>query len=391
MSAGSPAGGPAERLIFVPEISSFGGVERLLLFLSGHLERDGVPHRIVCFRAAAGPSDALAPLPVTRLNPRRHAVAEARALRAYVRARSGQVTWLAFDLRGAFYAGLARLDNFVLHLTDPPSLLPRDVSKHAMSVRRACPVLAAGAAPAVRTQVHGELVHRANRSGVQRASTVVVMTNRIAREIAQVYQRDATVVRPGVEAALPGTATASRGERPPRMIVVSRLERSKRVDWVLEALRELDRDSCLAGAGEWCLDVVGRGSEESALAARVASLGLDDRVVFHRDVPDDRLEALYRGAAVAVVPAVQGYGLPALEALARRIPVVVHADSGVSEILDGCAWAAIAEGGREEWSAAMAGMMRRILAGEFEAMPAPSIPTADAWARRLCQALGWSA
>ena len=39
----------AERIIFVPFIHGFGGVERLILALSRYLYNHGIAHKVVCF------------------------------------------------------------------------------------------------------------------------------------------------------------------------------------------------------------------------------------------------------------------------------------------------------------------------------------------------------
>ena len=118
---------------------------------------------------------------------------------------------LFFDLKGAFYAGLFRCPDFHLHLTDPPSLLPLDVSKHAPSIRKRFPAKETGNSGWER-RARGEAVHQLNKRGVQRARSVIAMTNAIADEIELLYARRAKVIRPGVEPGPGGVsrATASR-------------------------------------------------------------------------------------------------------------------------------------------------------------------------------------
>jgi len=64
----------------------------------------------------------------------------------------------------------------------------------------------------------------------------------------------------------------------------------------------------------------------AAIRARVAALGLTDRVEFLDDLPEDQLIALYRGcAALVYVSQMEGFGRPALEAMAVGRPAILSA------------------------------------------------------------------
>jgi glycosyltransferase involved in cell wall biosynthesis len=78
----------------------------------------------------------------------------------------------------------------------------------------------------------------------------------------------------------------------------------------------------------------GDGAGRPALAALAASLGLGDRVVFPGLVDDADLPALYGGAAAVVLPSLEeGFGLPALEAMACGAPVVASRRGALPEVL----------------------------------------------------------
>lgn len=75
------------------------------------------------------------------------------------------------------------------------------------------------------------------------------------------------------------------------------------------------------------------GPCEDAVRARIAALGLADRVDRTGRVPRDRIEQLYRDAVATLVPSrYEGFGLPALEAMARRCPVVVSGSGSLAEV-----------------------------------------------------------
>jgi glycosyltransferase involved in cell wall biosynthesis len=76
---------------------------------------------------------------------------------------------------------------------------------------------------------------------------------------------------------------------------------------------------------------VGRGLLEQA-----NRLGLGGRVVVLDHVAGEPLAALYSGAVGACIPSLyEGFGLPALEAMACGAPVLANSVGGVQEIAEG--------------------------------------------------------
>jgi glycosyltransferase involved in cell wall biosynthesis len=66
--------------------------------------------------------------------------------------------------------------------------------------------------------------------------------------------------------------------------------------------------------------------------------GLDDRVVFTKFVDDEFLPTIYNAADVFVFPShYEGFGLPAIEAMACGRPVVCSDAAALPEVVDGAA------------------------------------------------------
>ena len=377
---------PSEKTIFVPFIHAFGGVERLVLGLSRFLHQHEHAHAIVCFNQTIDlAAFADWPLKVRELKPRRNPLIEARALRRYLRATfaSRANPALVFDLNGSLYAGFSSRGSYVLHLTDPPSLLPTEVSKNAFSLRhrRSSVAQPVGWSRSLRA----ELVHRLNTRGVRKAVTVIVMTHTIGQEIKELYGVTPQIVRPGVPA--PTQRPTSRrvvNDEPVRLLSVSRLETTKRIDWILNALAEAP-----CRADNLVLDVVGDGSEAPELKRVAQELGLGQKVIFHGRVSDERLKNIYDAGHLFLMPAVQGYGLPALEALASGMPVILHRESGVAEILGGTPWAEVMDNAPGSLPRALSTMLGRLRGGFFQTIAPPAVPTEDDWAQEICRACGW--
>jgi alpha-1,3-rhamnosyl/mannosyltransferase len=79
----------------------------------------------------------------------------------------------------------------------------------------------------------------------------------------------------------------------------------------------------------------GRPGPETAELQRVAhDLGLENRVHHLGRVPEDELDALYRSAIALVFPSsYEGFGNPALEAMARGCPVVATTAGALPEVV----------------------------------------------------------
>ncbi len=378
-------------IIFVPAIDAFGGVERLILELSRFLYEERQPHTILCLNSTIDlAAYAQWPINIYSLDALRSPLAEAWALARFLRAENSTIQApLFFDLKGAFYAGLLRR-SVHLHLTDPPSLLPLDVSKHALSIRDQLP---ANGKKRVcwHTSLRGEMVHQINKHGVRRARTVITMTNTIATEIGELYGRRATVIRQGVRPAPSGFSNAQAEPGKIRFLSVSRLESNKRIDWILQALAKIESTSKpLSASIDWALDVVGDGSDAVALHTLANALGVSERVKFHGHVSDDCLETLFARASIFLMPAVQGYGLPALESLARGVPVILHRQSGVSEILDETPWVETIAQGPEDLMVAIRRMVDKVASGSLQPATKPIFPNAADWARQIATMCGWS-
>lgn len=383
---------PAKRIVFVPFIDAFGGAEQLILDLSRFLHENQVAHTIACFGQTIDlQSYAHWPLQVHQILPKRNSLAEARALARFLKSRqlAGAAQPLLFDLKSAFYSGIASAGPFCLHLTDPPSLLPADLSKHAPSARRSCQQFDVLPSEGIVRGLRAELVHRLNRRGVRRAAKVIVMTEKIRKELQLLYGVDSVVFHPGVYSN--GSARNSLHpvlENPLRVLSVSRLETNKRIDWILKALAALDSNGSVLKTS-WVFEIVGHGPAADSLKNLAAELGLADRTIFLGHVSNDELAKAYSRANLFIMPAIQGYGLPALEALKRGIPTIVHKDSGVSEILGGSPWAELVDGDNGALAKAIRSMVQRLESKSLFVSEMPRVPTNFEWAKKVSIACGW--
>ena len=125
---------------------------------------------------------------------------------------------------------------------------------------------------------------------------------------------------------------AARYSLPPGyLLFVGTLEPRKNLPGLLEAYRQL-LDGNVTSAP--LVLVGGKGWLYDEIFERVQALRLAQHVHFLHDVPDTDLPALYNAASALTTPSFyEGFGLPALEAMACGTPVVVADRASLPEIV----------------------------------------------------------
>ena len=189
------------------------------------------------------------------------------------------------------------------------------------------------------------LFRRAIASSARRAAAVVCPSRATADELARWCQVDAEVfVAPhGVDAGrfrpeeprsgADGAALSAVDRRlaagRPYLLFVGTLEPRKDVPTLVRAFarvadRHPDALLVLAGGEGWGMDAVEGAIESSDVSPRIVRTGY---------VPDETVPALLRSAVAAVYPSLyEGFGLPALEALACGTPLVTTSGTAMEEV-----------------------------------------------------------
>ncbi len=369
-AAPATAPGPGDCVIFQPFFFEFGGEERVILALAEALHARGQPHCVACYEDRIGLArHATTPLRVHALAPPGSRLwTRLRALRALlVRLHvPGAPLPALFSIQSALHAGIvAPRGAYHVRIPDTYRLIePRQRDDS------------------------GWLRQGLTRRGVRRAAGFVTNTAALAAEMQSLYGRRAAVTYLGGQGQ-PLAAAPLRAAAPLDLLSVSRLHPNKRVDWMLRALAQ---GQVQGGLPRWRLRVVGDGPERQPLQALAAALGLAGQVEFLGFVDDAVLDALYARSHVFLMPAVQGYGLPALEALYRHCSVVMSRESGVAEVLGGTPWVRLAKPGEPAWRDALLAHLRELARpdGGPWRQPLPALPTMASWAEQTLAHLGWT-
>lgn len=166
----------------------------------------------------------------------------------------------------------------------------------------------------------------------------------VAARIAKTWEREATVIYPPVDVLTSHDEALTESQReqlaalpPDFLLVVSRWVSYKRVDVAIRAGLTTDRPIVVAG----------RGPDEARLRGIAAEH--PGRVVLIDHPPQPVLRELYRCAAALLFPAIEDFGIVAVEAMAAGTPVLVNAVGGAGEaVVDGVTGAHV-----HEWESTM--------------------------------------
>jgi alpha-1,3-rhamnosyl/mannosyltransferase len=111
------------------------------------------------------------------------------------------------------------------------------------------------------------------------------------------------------------------------------LAKKKNLSTLIRALHVLKQRDLL----RYPLVIAGRRyrqSDDTAIFQLIRSLGVESEVRYIGPVEDEELPVLYGGAEVFVFPSLhEGFGIPCLEAMKCRVPVVAARSGAIPEIV----------------------------------------------------------
>ncbi len=163
-----------------------------------------------------------------------------------------------------------------------------------------------------------------------RPDRYVAISQYVATRIRRYYNRDAAVIYPPVDTDF-YSPDATEPER--FLLVVSALVPYKRIDLAIDVAQRLGVP----------LRIVGGGPERERLEAHARTSGAD--VTFLGAIPDEDVRAIYRRAAVMLLPGEEDFGIAPVEAQACGRPVVALGRGGAREtVVDGVTGVLVEEG-----------------------------------------------
>lgn len=113
------------------------------------------------------------------------------------------------------------------------------------------------------------------------------------------------------------------------IIVSGRLIYRKGIQVLLEAVTKMNP------LHNYKVDIYGDGDQRALLEGFVKKSGLENRVIFHGNIPFDEMQNAYRNADIYVLPSLrESTGTAVFEALANKLPVITFNQNGAKYIVE---------------------------------------------------------
>lgn len=176
----------------------------------------------------------------------------------------------------------------------------------------------------VRDQLRYAYLH----SAVRQVRRVLVCSRWVQRELAAASIASEVILWP---TPAPAPAFARSPSRDPVFLFCGRLDIEKGVSLLLRAFAVLQAEVPSAR-----LRIAGQGPERANLERLAGTLGITDLVTFLGWLSPQQIDHQLRDAWASLVPSLwaEPFGLVAVEAITRGVPVVASASGGLGEIVE---------------------------------------------------------
>ncbi|TWJ00795.1 glycosyltransferase involved in cell wall biosynthesis [Mucilaginibacter frigoritolerans] len=363
-------------IIFYPHIGEYGGIERNIIALASEIIRNGHIPVLVCFYDHINMPGYLDQLITVEIKDHWNPLVKSLRLKRWLKQNKNELLGLPFFMGGkAGFYGAFFNNNYILHYTDPPSLLSPSVPKSALKNWIAT----------LRSHISNFITF----NGVSRAKVCLTMTNWNTKELESLYRRKFGVIYQG---GLPPTRSINQSPRFNgkilRIFSISRLNTSKNLDWILETAQYLVKNSKI-GFEDVEVVIAGNGPQMNYLQTLSKEMGLEKNVSFPGFLTTEQVEDQYSKCDLFLVPARQGYGLPVLEALYRHVPVVINVESHISEMFTNNPWVLISDNTVDDFRNKVLNHIFKIKEQYPDNSYIKNLPTEQDWAFQIGQQCNW--
>jgi glycosyltransferase involved in cell wall biosynthesis len=362
-------------LIFYPYITAYGGIEENIITLAKKLHQRNTQLILLCFYDKLLINRYCKYIKVIKLGNQNYLLKIIR-LRAFLKNYDKKFSGFALFIthKAAFFGAIINFKNYVLHLDDTLGLLSFKKEININFLRK----------------FKRNIVHQIYNRGIKNAQIRVTTTNRNASEFFKDHGQKFKVINLGVNKIDYEEEEEERKKNILNLLSISRIEISKNIEWIIEGLRELLKiTKIIKHFKKINLFIVGTGPDMDRLKKIVTKYKINKYVHFTGFVSNNKKKQLLSQSHFALIPAVQGYGIPVLESLIRKTPVIINKETRISEILKKNPWVKISENNKEDFINKMIDHIDKLHLKLPNESFLKKLPSQNEWSTKIFQYCEW--
>jgi glycosyltransferase involved in cell wall biosynthesis len=359
-------------LIFYPYITAYGGIEENIITLAKKLHQKKIQLNLLCFYDKLSINKYYKHIKVIRLGNKNYLLKIFKLkkfLNNYNKKFSGYALFITY--KSAFFAAIINFKNYVLHLDDPLSLFStkKKINKSLFK------------------KFQGNIVHQINNIGIKNAQIRIATTNRNASELCRDHGQKFEVNNIGVKKI---NYYVKKKKYILNLLSISRIEMSKNIEWIIDGFYELLKIKKIKKYyNKLNLFIVGIGPDIERLKKNVSKYKINEHVHFLGFISQQKKNQLLSKSNFSLIPAVQGYGIPVLESLIRKIPVVINKETRISEILKKNPWVMISENNKRDFINKMIAHVEKLRFKLPDNKYLNKLPSQNEWAESIFRFCKW--
>ena len=348
--------------------------------LTKFLKKKKIKLIIICFENKINFSKYEKNIKLIKLSNNQNALNKAYDLKKTINKLNHVGRILLYDGKSAAYAHLSKIKNYNVALTDPPSLMKLSRIKKK-SVQN------------IQSKTKDFIYEKFIKYGVENAQKVFVMSKWNAKEFKKSYKIKPKIIYPGIYGQFNKRSVQVKKfqfKRNLNLIFIGRLVKSKNIDWLLYALRNLlNKNRKTKYFKDIILRIVGHGPEIVSLNKKIKKYNLKNNIKFYGLVSETKKNLLLATSHFNLMPAFSAYNLPALESIRVGVPVVINELCRMNEVLRNNKLAKITKNNQLNFSKSLLTYIEELKKKKIKEYKVSNLPTFKNWAHELSKSCGW--
>lgn len=298
-----------EIVIFYPYPHAFGGIENIIVNLSKYKKL-----KVVCFnnKISFPNFSKNKNIKIVELSPKNY-FEKFMKLSFFFKKNKFYYMPIMWGPKAAFFAYIANIRKFAVHIDDPPSLIRSFYTKKNFI-----------------NSIRFHLVNFLTKLAVNKGSFRLTTTKRNAKELSKYYNCEFKFKYPGIFLK---SGLINKEKKKIYILSISRIEFNKNIEWIINSLKYYKKKN-FDFINKVQVNILGIGSDLDKMNRLINENNLNNQIFLRGFVSEKKKIEFLKKSHISAIPSYQGYGIPALEALRFENRLVINKESRISEILN---------------------------------------------------------